>query len=62
MLFRSPIKRSLGRARGNVFLVGVASRQVVWSTYLKMDDRSPRGLHDAAREIVKQLKKDLKAE
>ncbi|MBI3693779.1 MAG: hypothetical protein HY238_02910, partial [Acidobacteria bacterium] len=24
-----PIRRSLGRARGNVFLVGVASRQVV---------------------------------
>lgn len=57
-----PIRRSLGRARGNVFLVGVASRQVVWSTYLKLEDRSPRGLHQAAREIVKQLKKDLKTE
>ena len=54
-----PPKRSSGRARGNVFLVAVGSRQVVWSTFLKPDDRSPEGLHRAARDIVKALKKDL---
>ncbi len=54
-----PLKRSFGQARGNVFLVSVASRQVLWSTYLKTEDRSSSGLHRAARDIVKQLKKEL---
>ena len=55
-------KRSFGRSRGNIFLIDVASRQVVWSTYRKLEDTSPRGLHQAADYIVKQIKKDLKKE
>jgi len=52
-------RRSLGRARGNVFLVGVSSRRILWSTYKPLEDITPRGLHRAAGEIVKQLEKDL---
>lgn len=52
-------RRSFSRGRGNVFLVTPGSRQVVWSTYLKMEDRSPQAMHRAARDIVKALKKDL---
>lgn len=54
-----PRKRSIGGGRGNIFLVGVGSRQVLWSTYLKLQDRSPKAMHRAAQNIVKQLKKDL---
>lgn len=59
---KPPFRRALGRARGNVFLVGVASRQIIWSTFLRVEDTSPKGLHRAARDIVKILKKDLKRE
>ncbi|HYM12217.1 MAG TPA: hypothetical protein VEU62_15890 [Bryobacterales bacterium] len=57
-----PQKRSFGRGRGNIFLVAVGSRQVIWSTYLKPNDHSPKALHRAAGTIIKQLKKDLGAE
>lgn len=57
-----PQKRSFGGARGNIFLVAVSSRQVIWSTYLGPSDRSPKTLHRAAESIVKRLKKDLGAE
>ncbi|MBI3664996.1 MAG: hypothetical protein HY236_02025 [Acidobacteria bacterium] len=56
----TPPTRAPLRSRGNVFLIGVTSRQVIWSTYLSPQDRSSRGLHRAARDIVKQLQKDLK--
>ncbi len=55
----APIKRSSARARGNIFLVAVGSRQVIWSTFHRMDDPSPKGLHRRARDIVKELKKEL---
>jgi len=58
----APPKRGSSSGRGNVFLVGVGSRQVVWSTFLKLEDRSPRSMDRAAAEIVKHLKKDLKRE
>jgi len=54
-----PHKRSIGGGRGNVFLVSVGSRQVLWSTYLNLQDRSPKAMHRSAQEIVKQLKKDM---
>jgi hypothetical protein len=54
-----PPRRAPASARGNMFLIDVASRQVIWSTYLKLEDRSPHGLHRAAQDIVKRLKKDL---
>jgi len=52
-------RRAFPRGRGNIFLIGVASRHVIWSTYDKMVDTSPRGLHRIARDIVTKLKKDL---
>ena len=55
-------RRSASRSRGNVFLVGVSSRQVIWSTFLDLDDTSPRGLSKAAREIVQKVKRGLKKE
>lgn len=58
---KEPSRAATSHSRGNVFLVAVASRQVVWSTYQKMPDRSPHGLHRAAGDIVKSLKKDLEA-
>lgn len=58
---KEPSRVATSHSRGNVFLVAVASRQVVWSTYQKMPDRTPQGLHRAAGDIVKSLKKDLEA-
>jgi len=51
--------RSWGRSRGTIFLVGVASRQVVWSTFRPLEDTSPKGLDEAAREVVKRLKRAM---
>ena len=55
----APPKRPSSRSRGNIFLVAVGSRQVIWSTFHRMDDPSPKGLHRRARAIVKDLKKEL---
>ena len=57
---RSALRRSLGLARGTVFLVDVPSRQVIWSTFLRIEDTTPKALERAAQDIVKRLKKDLK--
>ncbi len=54
-----PPRRSSGRGRGNLFLVGVGSRRVIWSHYQKVEDTSPGTLHRWARDIVKRLQKDL---
>lgn len=51
-------KRSYARARGNVFLVSVGARQVLWSHYHRAEDSSPEALRRAAQEIVRQLQKD----
>jgi len=53
---KPPTRRSWGRTRGTIFLVGVASRQVLWSTFLPMEDSSPKTLHKTAEQIVKRLK------
>ena len=55
-------RRSATRSRGNVFLVGVSSRQVIWSTFLGLDDSSPKGLSKAAREIVQKYKRGIRKE
>jgi hypothetical protein len=55
-------RRSASRSRGNIFLVGVGSRQVIWSTFLNLDDTSPKGLSKSARQIVQQVKRGLKKE
>jgi hypothetical protein len=48
---------SASRAEGAVFLVDVTSREVLWSTFLKGFDASPRELHKQARAVVMRLKK-----
>jgi len=48
---------SASRAEGAVFLVDVASREVLWSTFLEDFETSPKELHRQARAIVKRLKK-----
>jgi hypothetical protein len=55
-------RRPAGRGRGNVFLVGVASHQVLWSTFRDRDDLSPKGLSRTARLVVQDLKRGLKKE
>jgi len=52
---------STSRAEGAVFLVDVASRRVLWSTFLKDFDPSPRELHKQARTVVMRLKKERAA-
>ena len=49
--------QSASHAEGAVFLVDVTSREVLWSTFLKDFDPSPRELHKHARAIVMRLKK-----
>ncbi len=48
---------SASRADGAVFLVDVASREVLWSTFLEDFETSPKELHKQARAIVQRLKK-----
>jgi len=48
-----------GRGRGTVFLVDVKSRQVLWSTFDKPKNSSPRELDHTAGRLVKRLKEDL---
>ena len=55
-------RRAASRSRGNIFLVGIGSRQVIWSTFLNLDDTSPKGLSRSARQIVQQVKRGLKKE
>ena len=50
---------SASQAKGAVFLVDVASREVLWSTFLEDYDTSPKDLHKQARVVVQRLKKQL---
>jgi hypothetical protein len=50
---------SFGRSRGTVFLVGMKSRQVLWSAYDQPKDSSPKELDHIASDIVSRLKKDM---
>lgn len=59
---KSPVNRSLGRPRGTLFLVDVASRRVLWSTFLKEYQATPNELHKQARQVVERLKKQLGGE
>jgi hypothetical protein len=54
---KPPARGVWGRTRGTIFLVDVASRRVLWSTFLSIEDTSPKGLHRVAQEIVKRVKK-----
>jgi len=46
------------RGRGNFFLVERGNRAVVWSTFQRSKNMTPKELDSAARRIVEQLKKD----
>ncbi len=48
------------RARGNVFLVDVRTRAVVWSTYDRPRSSRPDELNRAASGVVRRLQHDLK--
>jgi hypothetical protein len=53
---RRPTNHPRGQARGTLFLVDVASRKVVWSTYLKEFNPSPNKLHSQAGNVVAKLR------
>jgi hypothetical protein len=53
-----PKSSSFHRGKGNVFLVDLQSRRVVWSTYERPKDMSPDELAKTSQRIVTQLKKD----
>ncbi len=52
-----PLVSSFRRGKGNVFLVDVRSRHVVWSTYLPPKNYSSKQLNAAAAKIVAALQK-----
>lgn len=49
------------RGRGNFFLVERGNRGVVWSTFERPKNMTPKELDKTARRIVEQLKKDVGA-
>jgi len=59
---RRPANHPRGQARGTLFLVDVASRKVVWSTYLKEFDPSPNKLHSQAGNVVEKLRESSAAQ
>ena len=52
-------RSTFSRGRGNVFLVGRQSREVVWSIYHLPKNRSAREMNKAAETIVEELQKAL---
>ena len=48
-----------GSARGNVFLVDVKTRQVIWSTYERPKNTTADQMHKTAGKIVDQFQKDF---
>lgn len=54
-----PILSGFGRGKGNVFLVGRESRQVIWSIYLPPKDGTSKSLNRAAERITGELRKAL---
>lgn len=50
-----------GSAKGNVYLVDLKSRQVLWSTYEKPKNNTPDQLNRAAGHIVQRMQKDWAA-
>lgn len=58
---RAP-RGTFGRGRGTVFLVEVASKRVLWSTFAEPKDLSSRQLDRTAGEVVGRLKRALPSE
>ncbi len=50
---------TFSRGRGNVFLVDIKSRRVIWSHHLRPRNSSPRELNQTAADIVERLGRDL---
>jgi hypothetical protein len=50
---------SFGRGKGNIFLVDLKSRNVVWSVFEPARSSNNKELDHTASEIVSRLKKDL---
>lgn len=48
-----------GRGRGTVFLVDIKTREVLWSTFDRTEDRTGREMDRTAARIVATLKKDM---
>jgi hypothetical protein len=57
---RRPANHPRAAPRGTLFLVDVASRKVIWSTYLREFDADPNQLHKQARGVVQKLKEQMK--
>lgn len=51
---------SFSRGRGNVFLVDIKSRRVVWSFHQRPQNSNPREINQTAGHIVDRLDRDLK--
>lgn len=48
---------TFSRGRGNIFVVDVASRRVVWSNFDRAKRRTPEKLDDKAGDVVRELTK-----
>lgn len=57
---RRPGNHPKAAPRGTLFLVDVASRKVIWSTYLKEFAADPNELHKQARAVAEKLKDQVK--
>jgi hypothetical protein len=51
---------SFSRSKGNLFLVDLKTRQVIWSTYEPAKDSSPKQLNKTAEKVAQQLSRLLK--
>jgi hypothetical protein len=47
-----------GSSKGNIFLVDLKSRQVLWSAYERPKNNTPDQLNRAAGQIVQRMQKD----
>lgn len=61
MVSQDPVRpvSSFSRGKGNVFLVGRESRQVIWSTFNPPKNNTSKQLNTTARRIVDQLRQAL---
>jgi len=50
---------TMGRGKGNIFIVGRSSRAVLWSIYEPPKNNTPGELTKTAERVVKHLKEDL---
>jgi hypothetical protein len=50
---------TMGRGKGNIFIVSRGSRAVLWSVYEPPKNNTPRELTKTAERIVKHLQEDL---